>query len=254
MGDGENKTFPFHLETISKKLKVKPLELYSAITFLEKMGILMLNEEGKKSSVVTMSMQSEELDHFYKTHPDWEEPIKLLLRSYGGIFTNYIKIYEEDLAKRSETDVTTIMTQLKELSAKGVLVYIPRTKTPQISFLVNRVEESYLYFSDVIYKTRKDVAKKRLDAVLRFVESTDQCRSQLLLAYFGEKKSTPCGTCDVCLKWHNEQLRKKEHEAIVEAIQKLKGSTNKAIIDEVSKHFPENKVIEVLREMIDLGF
>ncbi len=254
MGDGENRTFPFHLETISKKLKVKPLELYSAITFLEKMGILMLNEEGKKSSVVMMNMQSKELDHFYKTNPDLEEPIKLLLRSYGGIFTNYIKIYEEDLAKRSESDVNTIMTQLRELSSKGVLVYIPRTKTPQISFLVNRVEESYLYFSDAIYKTRKDVAKKRLEAVLRFVETTDQCRSQLLLAYFGEKKSVPCGTCDVCLKWHNEQLRKKEHDAIVSEIQKHKGETHKQIIQEVSKQFAENKVIEVLREMIDLGF
>jgi ATP-dependent DNA helicase RecQ len=254
MGDGENKTFPFHLEGISKTMKVKPLELYSAISFLEKMGILMLNEEGKKCSVVMMSMQSEALEAFYKSNPDSEDPIKLLLRSYGGIFTNYIKIYEEDLAKRSETDVNTIMTQLRELSSKGVLVYIPRTKTPQISFLVNRVEESYLYFSDAVYKTRKVVAKKRLDAVLLFVESTDQCRSQLLLAYFGEKKSTRCGTCDVCLKWNKEQLRKKEHDAIVAEIQKHKGQSNNEIIREVSKSFQEKKVIEVLRMMIDFGF
>lgn len=254
MGEGENKTFAFHLEDISRKLKVKPVELYSAISFLEKLGVMMLSEDGKKYSVVMMTMQSDDLEAFYKIHPEREELIKLLLRSYGGIFTNYIRISEEELSRRAELDVNQVMQQLREISQLGVFIYIPRTKTPQISFLVNRVDESYLYFSEAIYKTRKDMARKRLEAVLEFVESTEQCRSQLLLAYFGEKKSERCGGCDVCLKWHRDELRKKEYESIKAEIQKHKGLTHKEIIVEVSKNYPEKKVIEVLREMIDFGF
>ena len=254
IGEGENKSFAFHLEEISRKLKVKPVELFNAINFLEKLGVMMVSEDGKKHSVVMMNMQSDDLEAFYKLHPEREEIIKLLLRSYGGIFTNYIRISEEELSRRAEVEVNEVMKQLREISQLGVFHYIPRTKTPQISFLVNRVDENYLYFSEAIYKTRKDMAKKRLEAVLSFVESTEQCRSQLLLAYFGEKKSEKCGGCDVCLKWHRDELRKKEYEAIKGEIQKHKGLTHKEIIIEVSKKYPEKKVIEVLREMIDFGF
>lgn len=254
IGEGENKTFSFHLEEISRKLKVKAIELYNAINFLEKIGVMMLSEEGKKNSVVMMNMQSAELEGFYKTHPDKEELIKLLLRSYGGIFTNYVRISEEELSRRGEWSLNQTMKELRELAQKGVFTYIPRTKTPQISFLVNRVDESYLYFSEAIYKTRKDMAKKRLEAVLQFVETTEQCRSQLLLAYFGEKKSERCGGCDVCLKWHKEEIRKKEHDAIRTDILKYKKLPHKEIINELSKKYPEKKVIEVLRMMIDFGF
>lgn len=253
LGEGEYKTFQFHIESIAKKLQIKALELYAALNFLEKIGVLMIAEEGKKSSVVMMSMQSKELDRFYTFNPTLEEPVKVLLRSYGGIFTNYIKIREEDLAKRLEIDVNQVMKQLRELSEAGVLSYIPRTKTPQITFTAARVDESYLFFSEAIYKTRKEVANKRLEGVLHFVETTDQCRSQMLLSYFGEQKSVPCGTCDVCLKWHHETIRKQEHDAIVTAIQQHKQLSHKEIITEVSKKYPEKKVIEILRMLIDFG-
>lgn len=251
LGEGEYKTFEFHLEAIAKKMKIKALELYAALTFLEKIGILMIAQDGKKSSVVQMIMQSKDLDDFYRLKPEFEEPIKLLLRSYGGIFTNYIKIKEEDLAKRSNTDVKQIMKQLHDLSKMGVLKYVPRTKTPQITFTSPRVDESYLFFSEEIYKNRKSVAEKRLEGVLHFVESTDKCRSEMLLSYFGEKKSSPCGTCDVCLKWHNDAIRKKEHETIVAEILKHKTLPPKEIVKIVSSHFPEKKVIEILRMLID---
>lgn len=251
MGDGEYKTFEFHIESIAKKMKIKPLELFAALNFLEKVGVLMIAHDGKRHSVVQMRMQSEDLEDFYKHNPALEDPIKILLRSYGGIFTNYIKIREEDLSKRSGNDVKKIMKQLHDLSIAGVLRYIPRTKTPQITFTTPRVDESYLFFSEEIYKMRKKVAQKRLDGVLHFVETTDQCRSEMLLAYFGEKKSTPCGTCDICLKWHNESIRKKEHETIVANIMEHKTLPHKEIIQIVSQSHPEKKVIEILRMLID---
>ena len=58
----------------------------------------------------------------------------------------------------------------------------------------------------------------------------------------------------MCLKWHRDELRKKEYEAIKGEIQNHKWLTHKEIIIEVSKNYPEKKVIEVLREMIDFGF
>ena len=44
----------------------------------------------------------------------------------------------------------------------------------------------------------KQVMRQKLDALVGLCE-TAQCRRQVLLAYFGEAQSEPCGNCDTCL-------------------------------------------------------
>ena len=44
----------------------------------------------------------------------------------------------------------------------------------------------------------KQVMRQKLDALIGLCE-TAQCRRQLLLSYFSETKSEPCGNCDTCL-------------------------------------------------------
>ncbi|WP_142846973.1 DNA helicase RecQ [Telmatospirillum sp. J64-1] len=45
---------------------------------------------------------------------------------------------------------------------------------------------------------RRQIERAKLDALLRYCETT-QCRRQILLSYFGEGKGEPCGNCDTCL-------------------------------------------------------
>jgi ATP-dependent DNA helicase RecQ len=189
----------------------------------------------------------EGLRNFYHKNNDKQEFVKLLLRSYGGLFSNYVKINEEEIARRAEKQVEEVVELLLELSQKNMVHYSQRSAKPHIIFLQNRVPENYLYFKDDIYKKRKKVAQKRLDSVLHFVENTQTCRSQLLLAYFGETKSDPCGNCDVCRQVLSLKINRKEKEAIENEIIKNKHLSNKEIIQMVSEQFPEKKVIEVLR-------
>jgi ATP-dependent DNA helicase RecQ len=247
IGEGENKIVPFDPDELCKKLKLKSAELINALSFLEKTGVLMLSEEVKKQSTLHFVAIEETLQDFYKHNYEKQEFVKLLLRSYGGLFSNYVKINEEEIARRAEMAVTEVENLLLELSKKSIVHYSQRSAKPHILFLQNRVPENYLYFKDEIYKKRKDVARKRLDSVLNFVENTQTCRSQLLLEYFGEKKSTSCGNCDVCRKINSLMMKYREREAIQNEIFKYKHLPHKEIIQIVSEQFPEKKVIEVLR-------
>ena len=251
MGDGENKILPFDPDELCKKLKLKPIELINALSFLEKTGVLMLSEDVKKQSALHFLADEATLSHFYQKNRDKEEFVKLLLRSYGGLFSNYIKINEEEIARRAEMQVLEVEELLMELARKNILHYSKRSAKPQIIFLQNRVPENYLYFKDEVYKKRKEVAQKRLDSVLHFVENTQTCRSQLLLAYFGETKSEPCNNCDCCRQTNSLILNRKETEAIQKEIIKNKHLPHKEIIQIVSEHFPEKKVIEALRGYLD---
>ncbi len=46
---------------------------------------------------------------------------------------------------------------------------------------------------------RKQLERRKLDALLAYCESV-RCRRQTLLAYFGEERLQPCGNCDNCLE------------------------------------------------------
>ncbi|MCL1850426.1 MAG: RecQ family ATP-dependent DNA helicase [Bacteroidetes bacterium] len=254
MGEGENRILPFDPDELCKKLKLKPIELINALSFLEKTGVLMLSEDVKKQSTLHFLADEETLQNFYQKNSDKEDFVKLLLRSYGGLFSNYVKINEEEIARRTELKVEEVEHLLIELSGKNILRYSQRNAKPHLILLQNRVSENYLYFKDDIYKKRKEVAQKRLDSVLHFIENSQTCRSQLLLAYFGETKSEPCGNCDVCRHAHSLKMKRLEKESIQKEIIKHKHLTHKEIIQIVSELFPEKKVIEVLRESIDEGF
>ncbi|MCL2290038.1 MAG: RecQ family ATP-dependent DNA helicase [Bacteroidetes bacterium] len=251
IGEGENKIVPFDPDKLCKKLKLRPIELINALSFLEKTGVLMLSEDVKKQSTLHFVADEETLRNFYHKNNDKQEFVKLLLRSYGGLFSNYVKISEEEIARRAEMKVDDIEALLLELSKKNIVQYSKRSAKPHILFLQNRVPENYLYFKEEVYKKRKKVAQKRLDSVFHFVENVQTCRSQLLLAYFGETKSEPCGNCDVCRQIHSLKMKRKEQEAIREEIIKYKHLSHKEIIHIVSEQFPEKKVIEVLRQFLE---
>jgi ATP-dependent DNA helicase RecQ len=250
IGSGENRIVPFDPDELCKKLKLKPVELINALSFLEKTGVLMLSEDVKKQSTLHFVADEETLRNYYHYHNDKQDFVKLLLRSYGGLFSNHVKISEEEIARRAEMKVTEVEELLLELSTQNMVHYSKRSAKPHILFLQNRVPENYLYFKEEIYQKRKKVAQKRLDSVLFFVENAQKCRSRLLLAYFGETKSEPCGQCDVCRQTLSLKMNRKEKEAIAQEIMKNKHLSNKEIISIVSEQFAEKKVIEVLREVV----
>ena len=53
--------------------------------------------------------------------------------------------------------------------------------------------------SEVTSERQRHVERQKLEAMLGYCETT-RCRRQVLLGYFGESLTEPCGNCDVCLE------------------------------------------------------
>jgi len=124
--------------------------------------------------------------------------IKLLLRSYEGMFSQFVGIDEAVLAKRSNTNFDTIYKYLSKLASTQILQYIPKKNNPVIVFTEEKLEEKALHISNEDYKQRRTRYVERLEAMLHYASSTNKCRSQILLNYFGEKETYRCGQCDIC--------------------------------------------------------
>ena len=62
-----------------------------------------------------------------------------------------------------------------------------------------REDQEHIQLPREIYEDRLEQYRLRIEAMLRYAQSSDRCRNRMLLEYFGEKTSTNCGQCDVCL-------------------------------------------------------
>ena len=258
LNSGENSNFPFDFDDLAKHIPLKPTELFSALHFLERMGLIGLSDDTERSSTLYIQLSNNELELFYAQQSAEDITLfQLLLRSYSGLFSNSVKINEAEIARRAELSIEQVIACLNRFHRLGAVRYAQARHTPTIIFLQNRIKEQDIYITPDIYRQRKEAAQKRLDAVLHFVQSKEKCRSVLLLSYFGERKSTPCGNCDVCLQQHHEQVTAQIYDRIKEAVieQQQQGNQDiKSIIVALSKQFDEEQVVKVIRVMQDRGY
>lgn len=253
MGTGKNSIHPFYLEQHARRMKMDSIQLFNAVRFLEKAGVVALSEHLRETSQIHFKLNGDMLMDYEEKHPDMEEFVKLLLRSYGGVFTQYVKIDEQTIASRSGLSVDEVVGNLRTLHAAGVLSYQPQSEIPLIVFLQDRIPEKYLYFDPSIYQLLKQKSEERVDAVRRYVTDATVCRSQQLLRYFGERNSSPCGKCDVCMKFGQKNVPETTFRRISTEILRLKnnGMDEKEIFDQLAKHFEETEIVSVMRWLID---
>ncbi|HEY6913758.1 MAG TPA: RecQ family zinc-binding domain-containing protein, partial [Paludibacter sp.] len=210
-----------------------------------------LTDEQDSSSRVLFTVGKDDL-YKLKHNPEQERLIHILLRSYTGLFTDLASISEDILAKRLEWTREQVYDQLVMLAKEHVVQFIPRKKTPFLTFTREREATSRIVLTKETYEDRRDRYISRVKSVLDYAQEENNCRSQVLLSYFGEKETTPCGKCDICLKKKETQVSTEDFEAIQQHIQQIL-ATDELTLNALVKKVPykEPKVLQVVRFMID---
>jgi len=251
-GSGADIGFDFSIADFAGQYGFNIIETYSAIKFLEREGFLFYVESAGQFSKLFIPVKKEEIYRYLVENPGSDRLIKEILRSYTGIFNDYIDINETLLAKRAELDKKVVVEKLGALNKTSILKYIPIRTKPQIVYSTERLNTKYIQFSKENYHDLKVAAEKRLQSLFDFISNSMQCRSIQLLAYFGETKSKRCGICDVCLEKNKIELNELEFNAIKDLI-KSSLMDNPQHIYELVSHInaDEEKVISVLRWLLE---
>jgi ATP-dependent DNA helicase RecQ len=221
MGFGREMTYDFNLVEFAKNFQFSFVHTLSALKILERDGYLALTDELDRPSMVYFRVDRDDLYKFQVANANFDAFIKLLLRSYTGMFTDYQPINEELLAKRANIKIDLVYKYLNGLDSYKIIHYIPRKDTPFIIFEKERIDASRLVISKENYTTRKKQYEEQVDAILNYATSKNTCRNQLLLAYFGEKNATRCGECDVCMSLNDLGMSNMEFDRISADIKTL---------------------------------
>ncbi len=252
-GSGKDTGYDFSIADFSKQYGFNILEVYNSIKLLEREGFVFYIESAGKFSKLFIPLKKETLYRYMVEHPESDQVLKEILRSYGGIFTDYININETQLAKRADMNKDDVVRKLIFLNKANILNYIPIRTKPQLVYAQERLSLKNIQLSKEIYKNQKAAAEKRLQSLLNFLSNSIQCRSQQLLHYFDQNKVKRCGICDICQRKNKVELNEIEFKSIENAIENSLRSGSKHLYDIISgiDNFEEDKVISVLRWLLD---
>lgn len=216
VGDGYHMTREFNVGQFCRFFHYHPFMLHSALGILDNAGYIAYRDAEDGQSRVRINATRNALFNALDAR---SEPVFVsLFRNYGGIFVDYVFIDEDLVASESGLSADDVYHCLAEYSKRGAISYIPRKHVPHITFLTRRLEREDITFPASCYADRKRAFEQRLHAMQEYVSVNDQCRSTMLLGYFGEKSVAPCGKCDVCLEESQRHLTDEDFRRIHQLI------------------------------------
>ena len=227
---GRGKTFEFNIEKFCYIYKYFPTKVDSALRILEHCGYLHYEDNPDGKARLMFPMGRNDLYMLDNLTPNEDAIITALLRTYGGLFTDYVYIDESLVAYQTELSVQLVYTILKNLSARHIVNFIPQRKTPYITYTRDRVDGDKVIITEEAWESRRTQYVKRIEGILLYAQNNHICRSRQLLRYFGEETKEDCQHCDVCLAHKTKDAKdKKEAKQAKEAILRL--------LDDKKRHF-----------------
>jgi len=252
VGGAKNQVFDFNIADFASRYSKSILIIYSSLKILQMEGYVELTEEIFNPPKIKFLIARDELYRFQLANEEYDAFIKLLLRTYTGVFTEFVTIYEDTLAQKAGVKTEVIVDYLKKLNGMGVIRYLPQKKTPVIIFTEERLDVKDLRLSKEHYRDRKNRYTERINEVVRYASEQSKCRSIFLLEYFGERNVNRCGHCDVCQRMEELDMSKYEYNQIEDEIRNNL-SDKEMSMEELANSVTvgENKAIRVIRWLLD---
>jgi ATP-dependent DNA helicase RecQ len=251
LGSGKDNVFDFNMSDFVSKYRLPVIETYNSLQFLQREGYMEFTEEINNPSRVHFVVSRDDLYKFQVANESFDSFIKLLLRSYTGMFTEFVPVSEEALSRKSAASRDTIYQYLVKLSSLNIIRYIPGKKSALVIFTEERLVRKALMISPDNYIHVKEKYEMRLNRMIEYADSDNHCRSKFLLDYFGEA-SDRCGICDVCRERNELDLSKYEFDLILDEIKSILGEKSPDAEELVRMiDYSEDKVIKVIRWLLD---
>ena len=250
VGSGAGYSFVFEIDKFSRTFKHFPVQTHSALQILERAGYIHYEMEPEARARVMFKLGRNDLYRLDESSKFEDAVITALLRTYGGLFSNYVYVDEGLVAQEAGLTTQQVYVILKNLAQRNIIYFIPQRKTPFITYLQDRIDGENVVLSKEIYEERKEQYVKRINAMQAYASNNEVCRSRQLLIYFGEKRHKDCEQCDVCLDHESPEPSSEQTKNAREAILNLLKDGERHHITELHKLNLPNKGLDVALEYL----
>ena len=199
--------FQFNISNFCNRYNLDIKQTFIIINFLEKEELIKLYDSKNIKSKIKIIISNSELYKFQVANSYYDNFIKILLRNYSNIYTNFVNIEEKKIEKQLNIKTQSVRDILLKLEQNGVIKYKQNEVGMQLRFLQNRKDSEKLNISKEKILNEKKLAKEKLDIIIKYINNKKKCRSQNILKYFGEEIHERCNICDNCIAEKNKNLK-----------------------------------------------
>ena len=199
--------FQFNISNFCNRYNLDIKQTFIIINFLEKEELIKLYDSKNIKSKIKIIISNSELYKFQIANSYYDNFIKILLRNYSNIYTNFVNIEEKKIEKQLNIKTQSVRDILLKLEQNGVIKYKQNEVGMQLRFLQNRKDSEKLNISKEKILNEKKLAKEKLDIIIKYINNKKKCRSQNILKYFGEEIHERCNICDNCIAEKKKNLK-----------------------------------------------
>lgn len=251
IGYGEFTEAKFHLNfnEFCNIYKLNTFLTYNALQLLDRNSVISLSENFSKKITIKFITDKDTLYRYIDKNSKLADFIKVVLRTYGGLFEFDTQINMYLLSKKTAISESLLHKNFEQLAKDEIIEYTSVSSDLEMLFLVPRDDDRTINMFARNIEEQNELKIDKVTKMLNYIENDTVCRSIQLLSYFGEVQEKECGICDVCIsqKLGNTDVV----HAKIKIIQLLKQKTTSS--QELEKHLNINQdiVIAALQELLE---
>ncbi|WP_026449719.1 RecQ family ATP-dependent DNA helicase [Aequorivita capsosiphonis] len=250
-GEGEFTKHNFGFSDFCKIYSLNSMLAYNALNSLDRLGIIQLSQEFGRKSILQFLISSQKVLTYFGKDAATSVIGKTILRIYGGIFEMSTAVNLDLIATKTGQSIETIIGILRKMERDQVIEMKLQITDATLTFLVPREDDKTINVISREVEALNQKKKAQVNAVLRYLENTETCRSAQLVSYFGETTASACGVCSVCNSQHPSSSKKELQEIAKNILILLEADdlTSREISEKLT--FAETNILKVLRLLMD---
>ena len=255
IGGGMASSHDFDISAFATHFIMSPFVVSSVLKVLEKEGFIQLNDAWFVPSKMKFIITPPELYNYRVANESVDPVIKVILRSSGSAFIEYIPFSENNIAASLGVNVQIVRAAVKQLVKDEVVDVTLAKDQPQLVFISPREESKYIVIDEADLRKRRNSYADRVDAMVHYTASSDRCRVVMMLSYLGERADSRCGNCDYCRKLNKigvNDLKLKKFRSSIIAQLGTKNMPIKELVASVTEEpLQTDEIIKVVQFMAD---
>ncbi len=216
-GEGAYTTFDFDFNDFCKTYDFSGLMTYNGLQILDRNSIISLSPQFKNNSFVQFKLSGNDIFSYLDKNQNINLITKAILRTYGGIFDQEVKINIGLISSKVSTSEGAVIKALKQLEADSVISLKLGKSDTEITFIEPREDDKTINRIAKNIEAQNKLKQFQVDQVVKYVNNDSVCKSVQLLTYFGETDLEPCGICSVCIS-KKKKRSKPDHREIKDNI------------------------------------
>ena len=206
--EGEHVTYDFNIYEFCKRYQLNITKTVNAITFLDRQGVLRFSKEFKNKTTLQFLVDNYNLIRYISTHKQHNTILNFILRKYGGAFESTITVDLNLIATQLKITKSNIKEQLLSIEKNNIIKLQLFDSDINITLLEPREDDKTINRVSRFLVQQNDLKTTQFLSVANYIQTTNCCKEQQLLNYFGEDTTANCGICSFCI---SEKISKKEN-------------------------------------------